>query len=789
MNYSEFLTAFYVPEVGGGLIGFISKNTIPLFFIQNGLRDDYNKEFIEQSESTYTKWLTGARKPSSTFWAEAANKLYPRSLEQSLLNALNPAAFDSISKSFGLPVSPDNINKAQLAHAIAKQFAALATGRGQADNIISAEYNRTNTATISNNTFEPYLGRACQKLRWLKPLEEDAGLIKDLYVCNNLGKTAAAFPYRVRGNYIENATLPTLQHYDKHTETNHILIIGACGYGKTLMLQHLFLDAAAQASETKKLPVFAEIKDFMPRDNDLKTFLLNSIKKYDPDFSNDLFDELLTCGSVQILLDGLDEMDPQETRFFQQKLSEFQALYSQNQIIITSRQCAALRGIRLFSKLYIHPLTDEQVSTLIDKHLTALSDMDAKETIYAFMNPHTGYIKPNSFIATNPMLLTLLITKRHELQDMQRDMITFYACMYDALVRVHDLEKEAFGRFFHSVIDPDEFTEAFRIFCAISYLNGTYEFTHQSFEKYFKEIKQQFKPQNPARFTPTTFLHDVCSTACMMYEEATGVYYIDPGFQDYFFASYYYNQDSDATKAMAQQLSIKTMNDIRNLNALMMLHQLSPEKTEVCIILPLLKDIFDNSTDEQAFLKYLSAGFDHITFPVLDELTISPYIQKTGTRNFLPPRDYNHLSNIILALTQTIIKRPPIFTVTSPQLQAPYTRYATHFLAATTIWLREKETEPGYTSLGSVKVDIKHKDDKEYFDSLESSPVLIEDDNGNPVCFGYECTINPKTIHEDPELLEAFLKMCMRTPTNTIFNDLKDYYHKTAEKQRKNEYR
>ncbi len=453
MNYSEFLSAFYVPEVGGGLIGFNSKNTIPFFFIQNGLRNDYKKEFIEQSASTYTKWLTGARKPSSTFWAEAANKLYPSNLEQSLLHSLNPAAFISISRSFGLPVSPDNINKAQLAHAIAKQFAALATGRGQADNIIPAEYNKTSTATISNNTFEPYLGRACQKLRWLKPLEEDAGLIKDLYVCNNLGKTAAAFPYRVRGNYIENATLPALQHYDKYTETNHILIIGACGYGKTLMLQHLFLDAATHASETKKLPVFAEIKDFMPRDNDLKTFLLNSIKIYDPDFSNDLFDELLTCGSVQILLDGLDEMDPQETRFFQQKLSEFQALYSQNQIIITSRQCAALRGIRLFSKLYIHPLTDEQVSTLIDKHLTALSDMDAKETIYAFMNPHTGYIKPNSFIATNPMLLTLLITKRHELQDMQRDMIKFYACMYDALVRVHDLEKEAFGRFFHSVID------------------------------------------------------------------------------------------------------------------------------------------------------------------------------------------------------------------------------------------------------------------------------------------------------------------------------------------------
>jgi len=47
-------------------------------------------------------------------------------------------------------------------------------------------------------------------------------------------------PNKNRGNCIVDATLQKLRTYDRRGETKYVILIGACGYGKTLMLQHLF---------------------------------------------------------------------------------------------------------------------------------------------------------------------------------------------------------------------------------------------------------------------------------------------------------------------------------------------------------------------------------------------------------------------------------------------------------------------------------------------------------------------------------------------------------------------
>ena len=123
-------------------------------------------------------------------------------------------------------------------------------------------------------------------------------------------------------------------------------------------------------------------------------------------------------------------------------------------------------------------------------------------------------------------------------------------------------------------------------------MDGIFEFDHRSFEKYFKQLKSKEKLQNPSIFSISNFQHDVCATACMMYEQESGIYYIDPGFQDYFFAEYYYQEDSDSTKLMGRALWDRKIDTFRNLNALKMLYEIASEKVEVCIILPYLDSIF-----------------------------------------------------------------------------------------------------------------------------------------------------------------------------------------------------
>jgi hypothetical protein len=165
-------------------------------------------------------------------------------------------------------------------------------------------------------------------------------------------------------------------------------------------------------------------------------------------------------------------------------------------------------------------------------------------------------------------------------------------------------------------------------------MDGVFEFDHRTFEKYFKDVKKQETLSNPNIFQLDGFEHDVCATACMMYEQESGIYYIDPGFQDYFFAEYYYFEDTEKTKAMGEVLRHRKVNSFRNLDGLRMLYKMSPTKTEVCLFLPFLKDIFKNAEEDETFLRFLSYGYKECTYTEINDPAVKTYMHETGADKF-----------------------------------------------------------------------------------------------------------------------------------------------------------
>ena len=174
-----------------------------------------------------------------------------------------------------------------------------------------------------------------------------------------------------------------------------MILIGACGYGKTLMLQHLFLEAAEHINETGLLPIFVELRNFSDSYSGLLPFLTEAVQEFDPTFTEDRLKDVLEKGQAEILMDGLDEMNPVETKFFQRKLTELCHHYSNNQVVISSRQCSAISGIREFVQMYIHPLNEDQAETLIDKLLARVEDKSAKDIIQSFIGGSRGYVRKN----------------------------------------------------------------------------------------------------------------------------------------------------------------------------------------------------------------------------------------------------------------------------------------------------------------------------------------------------------------------------------------------------------
>ena len=793
LNYNEFLQKFYLSRIEGGLIGYKSQKNITEFFFRNALNEDHC-DILPTSESTYEKWFKGneagitGRNPRSNIW-EALNHYFDsKKLLNALLRELNESRLSYLMDNFDIALEIGEApNKRRFANAIMAQFRALASGNGSADNIVNREYRKP----LEPVTFSAYLRGAKDKYKWIKLPGEEESLLSEIYVCSNIGTSPALFPYRTRGNYIEDATLSKIRTFDRRGEIRYAILIGACGYGKTLMLQHLFIDAVNHHNETSLLPILGELRNFSAKYDDLLSFLVETVQEYDDSFTLQAAKDLLKNGQVQILLDGLDEMDPQETKEFQKKLSALCHHYPNNQIVISSRPCASINGIRQFHKLYIQPFNDSQTQKLIDNLLNGLGDKEVNKSLSLFLESNRGYIKKNGFVATNPMLITIIVRHYEELKDFAEDKTKFYDLMYRVLINQHDEEKEAFDRFFHSVSDRDEFTLVYREFCARSYMDSVFEFDHRSFEKYFRQLKCKTLLNNPNKFQLTAFQNDVCTNVCMMYEQMASIHYIDPGFQEYFFAEYYYHEDTESTKEMGHYLWKYKTDSFRNFNALYMFYKIAKEKVEICILLPYLDNIFKGKSEEEAFLRFLYYGYGDIACTLLDRLQIDKYHKsQLNTEHFDDMPTQNHPKNLVMELLIKILELPNTFIISSINESVQIDKTTTHFLTGYYDPLIEPNSQEKDTPdhLRVMKHEIVNMNDRDYFQNVKFTHLPITDDRGYVICFGYVKSINPLSLLDNQDQYKLFMVM-FKHASEKVFNQVKEYYLQIVDKQKVNEYR
>ena len=100
----------------------------------------------------------------------------------------------------------------------------------------------------------------------------------------------------------------------------------------------------------------------------------------------------------------------------------------------------------------------------------------------------------------------------------------------------------------------DQFSTVFKEFCAITFKDGALQFDSTTFEAYFKQLKSHQTFENPYKMNVKNFKHDVCSTACMMYEKEYDIFYIDPGFQEFLFAEYYTQADLEGGEPLVEEI-------------------------------------------------------------------------------------------------------------------------------------------------------------------------------------------------------------------------------------------
>lgn len=644
MDYSEFFHIFYRKRRTGGLKGLTSKAKIVDFFFRN-TTDDKGKEILPTSDSSLEKWFDGdpKRKPSVEIWENIVECSKSDNLSVQVLKLLNDNLTREIAMAVEIHLKQDEpLDKRRFARAIVEQFMAIAEGNGEADNIMAEEYAKKPPAV----GYDTYLQGAIEKYKWMHILGEEECRLEDYFVCNRISRTSMVFLNHNRTAPIEEATLQKIRTFDPRGETTHVILIGNGGSGKTLMLKHLFLEAAQRHSESSLLPVWIELRNFSDISGEIVSCILRCVNEFDVSFSEAVALELLQKGQFQILMDGLDEMDPSDINNFQLKLSEFVSRYPNNQIVITSREFDGVKSISRFIRLYISPLDNNQSMKLIDNLLIDDSDaVNAKNKILEYMN--NGFIKKDGIFASNPMILTYIVRHHEKIEEYSKNKAKFYASIYKSLVEEHDVEKEAFDRIFRSVNNPDEFNDVFAEFCGKSYTRGIFEFDNSIFKNVFRSLKTRESLPNPVKCTMKAFQHDACATACMMYEQDIDIYYIDPGFQEYMFAEYYWNADLKTVREMGRILKNKPISTFRNTDAFDMLFQKVSDKIEIGMYLPYLEEIFKNNSDDEAFRQYILLGYSQISYTVLSHDAIDHVTKETDAELILPAAIVNEPNNML----------------------------------------------------------------------------------------------------------------------------------------------
>jgi hypothetical protein len=503
----------------------------------------------------------------------------------------------------------------------------------------------------------------------------------------------------------------------------------------------------------------------------LNDYIIKTASIYDKNLTDKKVEELMISGKCQILMDGADEIDPSDEKAFQRKIAELVDRYPYNQYVVASRECGLLKGITGFSRMYLHPFSREQSTTLIDNLLKGYDD----ETIIKSIKNYTDgdFFQRHKVFASNPMLLTFVIMKYPIVESFDGEKRRFYRAVYDAIVYGHDEEKEGYSRVFRSAQNADEFTKVFSELCATTYIRHKSEFDPDTFEDYFENLVTKNNIENPSAMTSKNFIHDACATACMMYEQDTKLLYIDSGFQEYLFAKYYFQAAPEELVALGQILWDTAETEFDGLDAFEMLKEFSTEKYERYFLKPFLDNAFQGKDETKHFITFLRYGYRDLEYQMIDRDCVAAYATKEKSEWTSPKSPVTEPSSLVFSMLLRKLGTPCLSGLTIFEKELDYSEFMTAGI---------------YGELYFDPVDSKNKivprrlllqetQNLQVYERTHAVENHVRDDAKQLVCFGREYKVDFNAVLETPENYTDLINV-LKTQEDVwkTFCKVKEYY-------------
>lgn len=408
----------------------------------------------------------------------------------------------------------------------------------------------------------------------------------DIFVCNNL---------KIFSKTIENVSVEKIELI-----SNHLIIKGSAGSGKSMLLKHLFLNTASNYSINKKIPILIQSVNLY-RGEKFKNYILDKLREFSEDFSYEILKKQLIDRRVILFIDALDEV---KANYLSTFISELQALvkeYPTLPVILTTRPIDSFIELPLFVSCDICCFTLEQSIEFIRKQ--KYDDVIKLEFENALSK---GYYKKMKNFASNPLLLTIMLLTYSDDKDFfSSKRVDFYSKVYNTLAKQHNKSLTSEKKLYTN-ISYIEFAELFAEFCAITFKDGICEFDEFILKDYIKKVVSKKKNED---VTLENLLFDLTVNMCLMFQTGDKYFFIHRSFQEYFTAVYFSSLSEKKLVKLGELLNSRDKYNWKNV--LDMLYELIPQKIEKCIFLPYLSSFFTNQNhfDKKIYWNWLKSVY------------------------------------------------------------------------------------------------------------------------------------------------------------------------------------
>ncbi len=351
--------------------------------------------------------------------------------------------------------------------------------------------------------------------------------------------TISELTQRSFGNILKTVDgIEIINRYDK------LIILGKPGCGKTTFLKNILLQSIDGNLKDKLIPVFISLKSFSETTLSLIEYITEEFDICGFPEPELFIENILKKGNFLVLLDGLDEVNKEDSSDVILQIKHLYTKYSKNKYIISCRIAAYNYLFENFKDVEIADFQNRQIQDFVTNWFS--KDKNASKLCLAGLEANP----PIKELGTNPLLLTLLCIAFEQTLDFPANRSELYKESIDALLKKWDSTRGIKRDEIYRYLSPKRKESMFARIAASSFEKNQYFFKQNELEKYIGDFIQNLPQSKDEQLLPDSevVLQSIESQHGIFVERSKNIYsFSHLTIQEYFTAKYIIDHFSKGT--------------------------------------------------------------------------------------------------------------------------------------------------------------------------------------------------------------------------------------------------